>query len=143
MKEIIKPILDAFKKSKAKYIRIDLGWRKYLEFEKKNELEGQEISQTIQSYTHHSAVTEGAVIDKTDDGLFKVMSSYVGKFKYGKHPLVLDMPVKKNQILGFVESMGIAHEIVSPINGSIVEMNIENDGIVEYEQVLLKIKEEM
>jgi biotin carboxyl carrier protein len=136
MKNLLKEILDRFQSSKANYLKVDLGWRKYLEFEKKG-------AGTI---SEAPAVTlpGGAVADtesSPQDGL-DLVSLYVGKFKSIKENLKPGEKVRKGEILGSIQSMGITHEIVSPVQGVLAEANVNDTDIVEYDQVLFRIKEE-
>ena len=48
----------------------------------------------------------------------------------------------KKEVLGTIESMGIIHEVLSPAKGVLIEVNVKNEDIVEYEQVLFQLKEE-
>ena len=52
----------------------------------------------------------------------------------------IGMDVKKGQKIGFIESMKIMKELVTPVNGKIVEKYIKNGDPVEYGQKLFGIE---
>lgn len=137
MKQIFEQILDSFKHSRAKYMKIDLGWKKYIEFEKKSDLESVSIKKAGSA---DGKKTAGEAADtSSSDQSNELLSYYVGIFKQVKETLAGGEEVKKGEILGTIESMGIVHEIESPIDGKIVEVNIKDRDIVEYGKLLFKV----
>lgn len=48
--------------------------------------------------------------------------------------------IEKGQIVGFIESMGLPHEVKSDFNGEIIEILAEEGSPVEYGEPLMKIK---
>ncbi len=148
MKELIQEILKRFQTSKSQYLRIKLGKKSHLELEKK---EGKESSifsvPASSSIVQKESETEDAKsktsqeAKKIEEGT-KIISYYVGKFKSLKEPLKGGEMVNKKEVLGTIESMGIIHEVLSPAKGVLIEVNVKNEDIVEYEQVLFQLKEE-
>lgn len=75
----------------------------------------------------------------------EVTSPFVGTF-YGASSPDADSYVKvgdrvtKGQVLCIVEAMKIMNEIESDFSGEIVEICVENENYVEYDQVLFRIK---
>jgi acetyl-CoA carboxylase biotin carboxyl carrier protein len=75
----------------------------------------------------------------------EIKSPFVGTFYTSASP---DKPpfvkvgdkVHKGQTLCILEAMKIMNEIESDMNGEIVEICIDNESLVEYGQVLFKIK---
>ncbi|MDU3373449.1 MAG: biotin/lipoyl-containing protein, partial [Enterococcus casseliflavus] len=49
--------------------------------------------------------------------------------------------VKKGDILCIVEAMKVMNEIVSDVDGELVEVLVESEQIVEYNQPLFRVKE--
>ena len=49
--------------------------------------------------------------------------------------------VKKGQTLLIIEAMKVMNEITSDVDGEIVEINVSNEEMVEYNQVLFTVKE--
>jgi acetyl-CoA carboxylase biotin carboxyl carrier protein len=49
--------------------------------------------------------------------------------------------VKKGDVLCIVEAMKVMNEIVSDVDGELVEILVENEQIVEYDQPLFRVKE--
>lgn len=142
MIEMFGKILQSFKTSKAKYMKIELGRKKYLEFEKKCEKAPVIQMERVSGKEKTSKVISDAGTGAEDPSLIKLLSSYVGIFKQVKEALTGGEKVKNGEILGTIESMGIVHEIESPVDGKIVEVNIKDNDIVEYEQLLFKVREE-
>jgi len=81
----------------------------------------------------------------TDAGLHVVKSPFVGTFYSSPGPgkplySKLGDKVKVGQALCVLEAMKIMNEIDSDINGEIVEICVENESLVEFDQPLFKIK---
>ena len=49
--------------------------------------------------------------------------------------------VKKGEVVCIIEAMKVMNEITSDIDGEIVEINVSNEEMVEYNQVLFTVKE--
>lgn len=49
--------------------------------------------------------------------------------------------VKKGDVLCIVEAMKVMNEIVSDVDGELVEVLVENEQVVEYDQPLFRVKE--
>ncbi|MDZ5578964.1 acetyl-CoA carboxylase biotin carboxyl carrier protein [Enterococcus cecorum] len=49
--------------------------------------------------------------------------------------------VKKGDIVCIIEAMKVMNEITSDVDGEIVEINVSNEEMVEYNQVLFTVKE--
>ncbi len=76
--------------------------------------------------------------------IIEVKSNGVGRIrlvdKEGKEIVSKGAEVKKGQLLGYLIILGIEHEITSPENGIIDSIEIQNDQVVDYGKVLMKIK---
>jgi len=127
MNSIVQSIIKRFMESKAKYIRIDLGWRKYIEIEK------TEMKNKIVLNTKRSSKEE------TESNI-EIQSFYVGVFKLNPE-IKKEKTVKKGQLLGSIESVGISHEVISPVDSVIEEIYVKDKDIVEYGQKLFLISE--
>lgn len=49
--------------------------------------------------------------------------------------------VKKGEVVCIIEAMKVMNEITSDVDGEIVEINVSNEEMVEYNQVLFTVKE--
>lgn len=49
--------------------------------------------------------------------------------------------VKKGDVVGLIEAMKLMNEIVAPVDGVIEEILIENEELVGFDQLLIKMKE--
>ena len=49
--------------------------------------------------------------------------------------------VKKGEVVCIIEAMKVMNEITSDVDGEIVEVNVSNEEMVEYNQVLFTVKE--
>jgi len=75
----------------------------------------------------------------------EVTSPFVGTFYGSSSPdsksyVKVGDRVSKGQVLCIVEAMKIMNEIESDFSGEIVEICVENENYVEYDQVLFRIK---
>jgi len=74
-----------------------------------------------------------------------VNSNYVGVFrvshpKTGKPMVQAQDTTETNQVLGWVECMGIRYEVVAPRAGTVAEVLVDDSEPVEFGQVLLVIQ---
>ena len=49
--------------------------------------------------------------------------------------------VQKGQTLCIIEAMKMMNEIKAPVSGQIIEILAKNEGLVEYDQTIMLIKE--
>ena len=49
--------------------------------------------------------------------------------------------VKKGEVVGLIEAMKLMNEIVAPVDGVIEAIMIENEELVGFDQLLVKMKE--
>lgn len=74
-----------------------------------------------------------------------VNSNYVGVFrvnhpKTGKPMVRAEDTTETNQVLGWIECMGIRYEVVAPRAGTVAEVLVSDSEPVEFGQVLLVIQ---
>lgn len=48
--------------------------------------------------------------------------------------------IKKGQTIGIIEAMKVMNEIPSPVSGIVEEILVENEQLVEFDQVLIRVK---
>ena len=97
--------------------------------------------QTAPSETVATEVTE----TKTDANIKTITSPLVGTFYAAPSPddapfVSVGDTVKKGQVIGIVEAMKLMNEIESDHDGVITEIMVNNGDMVEYGQVLIKVK---
>jgi len=86
-----------------------------------------------------------ALAPVVDDKSHVVTSPFVGTFYRSPSPetspfVDVGTRIKKGQVLCIVEAMKLMNEIESEIEGSIVQILVENGQAVEYGEPLFKIK---
>ena len=92
-----------------------------------------------------SPSSPGGSVDTSDGNVAYVTSPFVGTFYRAPSPdmspfVDVGTRIKKGQVLCIVEAMKLMNEIESEIEGSIVQMLVENGQAVEYGEPLFKIK---
>lgn len=80
-----------------------------------------------------------------DESLYTIKSPMVGVFYNANSPedepfVKVGDSIKKGQKICILEAMKIMNEIESDCNGEIVEILVDNESIVEYEEPLMKIR---
>jgi acetyl-CoA carboxylase biotin carboxyl carrier protein len=85
-------------------------------------------------------------VDTSDGNVAYVTSPFVGTFYRSPSPdaaafVDVGTRIKKGQVLCIVEAMKLMNEIESEIEGSIVQILVENGQAVEYGEPLFKIKQ--
>lgn len=78
-------------------------------------------------------------------GHHEVCSPLVGTFYSSSAPgepafVKIGDRVSKGQVLCIVEAMKIMNEVEADISGEVVEIHVENEGLVEFGQTLFSIK---
>ena len=91
------------------------------------------------------AATTRAAAPVNEDFGTPVNSNYVGVFrsshpKTGKPMVKAEDTTETNQVLGWVECMGIRYEVVAPRAGTVAEVLVDDSEPVEFGQVLLVIQ---
>lgn len=75
-----------------------------------------------------------------------ILSKNVGKLyfqdKQGEDLVKIGDKIEEGQILGYVKSIGISSELVSDVNGKIMEFLVGNGDNVEYSQPILSVEKE-
>jgi acetyl-CoA carboxylase biotin carboxyl carrier protein len=92
-----------------------------------------------------SGVSPGSV-DTSDGNVAYVTSPFVGTFYRTPSPdaaafVDVGTRVRKGQVLCIVEAMKLMNEIESEIEGTVVQILVENGQAVEYGEPLFKIKQ--
>lgn len=85
-----------------------------------------------------ATAAEGAA-SQAESGLSPVASPAVGYFVFGEG-LGPGMPVQKGDSLGFVDVLGVRHEVRAPSAGTVRNLVTETSEAVEYGQTLLELE---
>ncbi|MCK5388770.1 MAG: acetyl-CoA carboxylase biotin carboxyl carrier protein [Candidatus Izimaplasma sp.] len=77
---------------------------------------------------------------------YLVKAPLVGTFYQSPSPdsepfVRVNQKVLKGDVLFIVEAMKVMNEITSPVSGTIVKINAQDTAMVEFDQVVLEIKE--
>lgn len=91
------------------------------------------------------AVNEVSEENKSDANIKTINSPLVGTFYAAPSPddapfISVGDTVKKGQIIGIVEAMKLMNEIESDHDGVVTEIMVNNGDMIEYGQVLVKVK---
>ncbi len=91
------------------------------------------------------ATTADAASGAVDENVKTITSPLVGTFYSASSPdaepfVRVGDTVKKGQVVGIVEAMKLMNEIESEHDGVITEIIVNNGDMVEYGQVLIKVK---
>lgn len=150
--KVIEELIKAVSDSKLTSLEVELNGIK-IKMEKKNEQvfvdRAPEVVRTIAYEEKEPAlkevnnVKEEFLEDKKEEG-FIVTSPIVGTFYAssgpGAEPFVkVGSKVKKGDTLCIIEAMKLMNEIESEVDGTVTEILVENEQIVEYGQPLFRI----
>ncbi len=92
------------------------------------------------------------VVEKTpqgtpvEAGITFVKAPLVGTFYRASSPdakpyVMSGQKVKKGEVLGLIEAMKLMNEVLSPVDGVVLDILGGNEELVQYDEVLFKIKE--
>ena len=71
-----------------------------------------------------------------------IVGTYYNSRAQGATPYIeIGQAVKKGDILCIIEAMKVMNEIHSPVDGTILEILVTNDSMVEFDQDLIRIGE--
>ncbi len=92
-----------------------------------------------------SAPLPAAVTPQASPGTHDIKSPFVGTFYASPSPseppfIKVGDKVKKGQVLCVLEAMKIMNEIEADIDGEVVEVAVSNDALVEYGQILFRLR---
>jgi acetyl-CoA carboxylase biotin carboxyl carrier protein len=102
------------------------------------------MHQPIQPMVHATEVTAPKA-QATKSSYHEVKSPFVGTFYASPTPndpvfVKVGDRVKKGQVLCILEAMKIMNEIEADASGELVEICLDNESLVEFGQVLFRIK---
>lgn len=91
-------------------------------------------------------VTEGEIATEKDDSIKEITAPIVGTFYSSPSPdkppfVSVGSKVKKGDVLCIIEAMKLMNEIQSEAEGEVVEILAKNEQMVEYGQLIFKIKD--
>lgn len=92
-----------------------------------------------------SAQTKRNVGPSSEPGLFDIRSPFVGFFYWAPRPgdpafVQVGSRVAKDTVIGIIEVMKMMNPIHSGLDGEVVEILIENGALVEYGEILMRVR---
>lgn len=110
-----------------------------------NTQEKEVSSNTESANNNEDNKTSTEVVDKESSGNFEVKAPTVGTFYASSSPegepfVNVGDVVEKGQVICIVEAMKVMNEIESPVNGLVKDILVENEGLVEFGQVMLVLE---
>ncbi len=98
------------------------------------------------SFTETLVVKEEGENGKVENDNYLVKAPLVGTYYQSPSPdsepfVRINQKVNKGDILFIVEAMKVMNEITSPVSGTVVSINAIDTAMVEFDQVVLEIKE--
>lgn len=78
-------------------------------------------------------------IGKKEENIKTVVSTGIGKYFY-KDAVKIGDKIKVGQDLGYIYVMGLKTPLKSTVGGEVMEITVEDGGVVDYGKVLLKVK---
>ncbi|MCW5937122.1 MAG: hypothetical protein KIT11_07445 [Fimbriimonadaceae bacterium] len=69
-----------------------------------------------------------------------VTAPVVGYFDWRKEPVAVGQKVEKGQVIAEIVALGLANDVVSPVEGEVVEVFAEKGQAVEFGKPLLKVR---
>ena len=102
----------------------------------------------VGSFTDNATVKEQGVKEievETNNNLL-IRSPLVGTYYQSPSPdsepfAKVNQKVNKGDVLFIVEAMKVMNEITSPVNGTVVSINVKDTTMVEFDQIVMEIME--
>ena len=76
---------------------------------------------------------------KKEENMKTVVSTGIGKYFY-KDAVKIGDKIKVGQDLGYIYVMGLKTPLKSTVGGEVMEITVEDGGVVDYGKALLKVK---
>lgn len=145
----IKNLMKEFEDSKIYKLEIkDNEFSIMLEKENNNTFVSSPTYAPVGSFTDSTVVKEQGLKEneiEVNDNLL-VRSPLVGTFYQSPSPdseafVKLNQTVNKGDVLFIIEAMKVMNEITSPVSGTVVSINVKDTTMVEFDQIVMEIKE--
>lgn len=78
-------------------------------------------------------------ITKKEESIKNVISTGIGRYFY-KDVIGVGDKIKVGQDLGYIYVMGLKTPLKSAVGGEVMDITVEDGGVVDYGKVLLKVK---
>lgn len=78
-------------------------------------------------------------VNKKEENIKTVLSTGIGKYFY-KDLVKVGDKIKVGQDLGYIYVMGLKTPLKATVGGDVMEITVEDGGVVDYGKVLLKVK---
>jgi acetyl-CoA carboxylase biotin carboxyl carrier protein len=94
---------------------------------------------------HHertSATHRAAHSQRGDTARGTVTSPAVGYFISGGERVAVGSPIRRGDVVGHVDMLGVRQEVVAPVDGVVREIDVEAGQAVEYGQRLARIEQD-
>lgn len=75
-----------------------------------------------------------------EEAPLEVKATLVGYYREAKAPLAVGRNVKRGDVVGVIEALGIVTDVTSKVEGEVIEVSVEPGQAVEYGQVLARVK---
>ncbi len=140
--KLIEDIMSALKETDTKYFKIENSQKKIEVIRSDNAFKSYSHPQPPQIQESETNVQEQEQdIKDTQD----ILSPYIGFFqrsesKGGKSLVKLREIITKGKVVAHIRSMNLQYEVISTIQGKIVEVLVEDGQAVEYGQPLFRLK---
>ncbi len=147
----VQEIIDNFEKSKLTFLELEIKDIKIKLSKNKNFENSVNFSKEIidtsknEQFLQKNEIENEARVQSVQAKNVEVKSLLVGTFYAGNCPdaesfVKVNQKVTKGQTLCIIEAMKIMNEIVSPVDGIIASIKINNGEPVGFEQVLMTIE---
>jgi len=141
----IRNLMKEFEESKIHKLEIkDKDFS--IKLEKEDNIFSNPSNLPSSSFTESVQVKEEGKEVIIEEEYYLVKAPLVGTFYQAPSPdsepfVRINQKVVKGDVLFIVEAMKVMNEITSPVSGTIVNINVKDMAMVEFDQVVLEIKE--
>ena len=108
-----------------------------------NENSSESKNGSIETDLDECALTDTREMDtRANKDIVIIVSPFVGRVEFSNQIKLVDndIYVHKGDVICSIEAMKIFNDIKAPVSGTVVNILVEDCGLVEYEQPILKIR---
>lgn len=87
-----------------------------------------------------AAPATAAVSAPEEPKVADVKATLVGYYREAKEPLAVGRTIRKGDTVATIEALGIATDVVSKVEGEVIEVLVEPGQAVEYGQSLARVR---
>ena len=140
-------LMDRFESSTLGELEIEMSGTKLVLKKNIGCVSNVEVATSTPSVVQNNIPQVDTAVNKTEEvqDYQLIKAPLVGTFYTAPSPdsepfIKVGQEIKEGDVIGIIEAMKLMNEITSTVSGTIVSIEVNNEDVVEFDQVLVKVK---